>query len=120
MTNEDKPELQTVTNFRVMSAEECFDALGWSYTIRIEAESYSDISCPCGGEIEASGYFGTDIITCKSCGKSMADLFSPIPRGNHAVILSPDDFEWSDGRHWVAYDGEDGIMLEEIGNDLLT
>lgn len=119
MTSKDKPELQTVTNFIVMSAEECFDTLGWDYTIKIEAESYSDISCPCGGEIEASGYVGADVIRCKGCGKSMASLFAPIPQGNHAVILNPDDFEWSDGRHWVAYDGEDGIMLEGIGNDLL-
>lgn len=111
--NEKKP-LQSVTDYKVMDIKECFDALGWDY--KDGGDNYSDISCPCGGEMEFSGFVGTEVVRCKKCGKKMVDLFSPIMTGNAtATILDPEKFEIEGDRHWIAIDGNGGIMAEKEG-----
>jgi hypothetical protein len=45
-----KQNLQEVTDYKVMNVKECFDALNWSY--EDNGESYDNISCDCGGELE--------------------------------------------------------------------
>lgn len=107
-----KPSLQSVTPYKVMNIKECLDALGWNY---IETGSeYQDIACPCGGELEFSGFIGTEVIECTKCKKHMVDLFSPIQTGNStATILDPEKFDYSEDRHWIAIDGNGGIMAEK-------
>lgn len=104
---EKKQPLQSVTTYKVMNIKECLDALGWNY---MESnDRYDDISCPCGGEMEFSGFIGTEVIECKKCGKHMVDLFSPLQTGNStATVLDPQKFDCSDGRHWIVIDETGG------------
>ena len=95
-----------------MNLKECFDALGWTYS---EKEGgYNNIQCACGGEMDFSGYFGTEVIECKSCQKYMVDLFSPIRTGNATcTVLKPSEYEMDENRHWIAIDGAGGILVEQ-------
>ena len=44
----------------------------------------------------------------------MADLFSPIQTGNStATILDPKNYDYSDGRNWIAIDNDGGIMADK-------
>jgi hypothetical protein len=104
-----KPLLQSVTSYKVMNIKECLDALGWNY--KESGSEYQDISCPCGGKMEFSGFVGTEVVECTKCGKRMVDLFSPIRTGNStATILDPQKYEFSEDLHWIAVDGNGGIM----------
>ena len=110
----ERAPLQSTTDFKVMDIKECLDALGWHY--KEDGDNYSNITCPCGGEMEFSGFIGTEVIACKKCGKRMVDLFSPIQTGNAtATILDPKKFEIEGNRHWIADNREGGIMA--VGKD---
>lgn len=99
----DKKKLQEVTPYKVMTPEECFIALGWTY--EKNEKRYDNITCPCGGELEFRGFVGTEVIECQKCKKHMVDLFSPITVSNSAcAILDPRDYDYSDNRHWIAID----------------
>jgi hypothetical protein len=103
-----KKSLQDVTDFKVMNIKECLDSLGWTYTD--DGENLNYITCPCGGELEFRGFFGTEVIECDKCGKHMVDLFSPIPvTSGSCSILNPKDYEMVENRHWIAIDGNGGI-----------
>lgn len=107
----EKRNLQDATDFKVMNIKECLNALGWKYTE--DGDNYNDISCPCGGELEFSGFVGTEVIECQKCGKKMIDLFSPIQTGNAtATILDPNNFEVIENRHWIVDDNNGGIKAE--------
>jgi len=106
-----KKNLQEVTDYKVMNIKEGLDSLGWTYETNEESESYDNISCPCGGELEFSGFIGTEDIECNKCGKHMVDLFSPIPVScGLCTVLKPSDYELVNNRHWIAIDGNGGIM----------
>jgi hypothetical protein len=97
-----KPDIQTAFNHKVMNTMEALDSLGWKYTK--SENSFDDIMCSCGGELEFSGYFGTERIECKKCGKYMVNVFSPMQSSPVTVtIVNPDDYEPTD-REWIATD----------------
>ena len=103
-------KLQEITDYKVMRAKECMDALGWRY--KINGDRVDDVTCTCGEQVQASGYLGIEKIECLKCGKQMVDLFSPIPSSPVGfVALNPDDYELEEGRHWIAVDGKGGIKL---------
>ena len=107
-----KKNLQEVTDFKVMNIKECLDALEWNYEDNEESDTYDNISCPCGGELEFSGFLGTEVIKCNKCGKRMIDLFSPIQTGNStATILDFNQFEITENRHWIADNKNGGIKI---------
>ena len=108
-----KKNLQDLTDYKVMTAKECLDKLGWKYT---ETEKgYEDIKCSCGKEVECSGFFSTERIECPDCNKRMADMFGVLITGNStATMLDPNDFDISDKKYWiVANDGNAGIMEKQ-------
>lgn len=116
-----KRKLQEVTDFKVMSFKECAAALGWN--VEEEADCFK-VTCDCGNShIRYSGFIGTEVIECSNCGKTMTDLFSPIPTGNSTCgILSASDFDIEkdeDGyeRYWVANDTKGGIKVEQNKNN---
>ena len=105
-------KLQSVTDYKLMTVKECFAALGWSYTE--SGKTCENIQCSCGGgKVSCSGYFGTERLECKQCGKEMLDLFSPIQTTNNAFTVL-DYQEWEldeEGRCWVAMDTDGGIKI---------
>jgi uncharacterized protein YutD len=108
-----KEKLQNITDYKVMNIKECLDALKWNYNYNETTDTYNDITCPCGGEMKFSGFFGTEVIECNKCKKSMTDLFSPIQNSNSTcTFLNSKNFEIEDNRHWVANDGNGGIKIE--------
>ena len=95
-----KPKLQTVTSLPLYTTKEALDQLGWQYT---EGENrFDDIMC-CGKPVDCSGFFGsTEDLECSVCGKHMHDLFGVTPVSNStATMFISDDYDWSDGKHWV-------------------
>ena len=103
-------KLQEITDYKVMTAKECIDALGWSYTQK--GPSFEDITCTCGKLVQISGYIGVEILECPECGKHMVNLFSPIPvSSGTCAVLSPEVYEVEDNRYWIAVDGKGGIKL---------
>jgi hypothetical protein len=105
-----KKNLQETTDYKVMGVKECLDALGWSYYIT--EESFNNIQCPCGGEMDFRGFIGTEIIECLGCGKHMIDLFSPIPIENGVCsIFIPKDYEIEGDKHWIVIDNNGGIKI---------
>ena len=94
-------KLQDICAYPVRTTKEALDYLGWEYAER--ENRFDDIKC-CGEPVECSGYFGgTEDLECSKCGKRMHDLFGVTPVSNAtATHLSPNDYDWSDNRHWVA------------------
>lgn len=105
-------KLQNITDYKLMSLKECFDALGWMY-VKTE-DGYEEITCPCQNvPVDCSGFFGTEQIECPKCGKSMTDLFSPIQvSSGSCAVLRPSEWEMDEERrHWVANDNSGGIKI---------
>ena len=107
----EKVKLQEATDYKVMSIKECINALGWETE---EDDEHVKVKCNCGNsDISYSGFFGTEVVRCKSCNKHITDLFSPIRTGNATcTVLDPNNFEVekdSEGndRFWIA----EGIMI---------
>lgn len=111
-----REKLQSITDFKVMSFDEGLKALNWSSQ---EDNGNLKIVCLCGNnKIECSGFLRTEVIECKSCGKRMTDLFSPIKTGNSVcTILNSDDYEIEKDnndslRYWIAEDSSGGIKIK--------
>lgn len=103
-------KLQDNTDYKVMTAKECIDALGWSYTQK--GTILEDIKCTCGNLVCTSGFIGVEKIECPKCGKYVVDLFSPIPVSSGAcAVLNLEDYDVEDNRYWIAIDGNGGIKL---------
>ncbi len=96
-----KQKLQSVTDYKLMSLEECLKALNWTYNTT--EDRFIDIVCDCGGELEYSGFLDTELVACKNCKKFVKNIFSPMPASNSTcVILDPSDYEIEENRFWIA------------------
>lgn len=111
-----KQKLQEITDYKVMSFPEAANALGWKLT---EDEDKIHCTCDCAeSKITYSGFFGTEVVECESCGKRITDLFSPIQKDNSTcTVLMPSKFDIDKDengylRYWVAEDGKGGIKIK--------
>ena len=107
--------LQSVTDYKVMSFDECVSALNWNL---YEDEDEMTVVCDCGNsKISYSGFLGTEVIECENCGKRITDLFSPLQTGNATcTVLNPKDYEIEKDdngnlKYWIAEDGNAGIKI---------
>lgn len=108
-----KPPLQSVTDYKVLSFPEALTALGWT----LQTINNRDIvTCNCEhSDIEYNGILAVEQIRCKHCGKEMIDLTAPIPTSSSTcALLDLDEFtieKDKDGndRFWIANDHKGGI-----------
>lgn len=109
-------KLQSVTDCKLMSFNECVKELGWNLE---DDGDYFKVTCDCGdSHIVYSGFIGTEVIECQGCGKRMTDLFSPIQTGNATcTVLKPSEYEIEkdengNDRYWIA-ESKNGLVLKE-------
>ena len=108
--------------YELLSAWECFDALGWSYDeVPYGAEN---ITC-CGQHVSSGGWIGTEHFHCKRCGKAMQDMTGILPAGKNSAgsVCSRDDFEPPEsGKVWTPHDiwgyGRQALAESEDGHDV--
>lgn len=98
-------KLQEVTKSQVLSFKEAVRALNWKLT-QTDNTYYCECNCN-NSQIAYLGFFGTEVVECENCGKSITDLFSPIRIANATcAMLNPKDFEIEkdaegNDRYWI-------------------
>lgn len=106
-----KPNLQDITDYKLMTLKECFDAVGWTY--EENGSVFTNITCGCGKRATFYTFIGVESVECDACGISIKNAFSMLPTGNATcTILDPDDYIVDENRHWFAITKEGGILLD--------
>lgn len=96
-----KRPLQDIYESPLMTLEEAFSHLNWSY----DTDDYGDYipHCDCGGEIKFSGILTADRSICTSCGKEVVDGLGLIQTGSTVRFITLNDFSLDDEkRSWLA------------------
>lgn len=86
--------------FDFYTLEGCFNELNWEY--EKDNHEYNNITCDCGGEVKAGGWFGNEHAWCPDCGKGMQDFTAFLPSGmGTAGIINHAEYDFSDNKVWV-------------------
>jgi hypothetical protein len=94
-----KPTLQSFFNEPLLTPEECFIKLAWTFE-KFET-GYKNITC-CSEAVKAGGWFGAEHLYCNKCKKGMQDVTGILPASNLSVTcvdaatvqLPEDDRVW--------------------------
>ena len=94
---------ETFQEYKLMTAKECMDSIGWTTENDETSSDTGGVSCGCGGTISFGGWMGTEHAWCPECHKGMQNVTGVLPHGKNGAgaidyknTVMPDD-----GRLWI-------------------